>query len=183
MIELHPFTGTDIPILIGWVDSPEFMMQWSGPGGLSYPLTQEQLEEHLLLTREANRFLLPYKVVDTEAAQPIGYVELLNVDTEARSAAVGRALIGPRHLRGKGLGTRMMQALLRTAFEEVGLRSVRLIVFDFNQAALACYEKVGFKKDRYLSERVQVGEERWSLWAMSVSDEEWRSLHPGHCSR
>ena len=92
MIELIPFTPDDIPVLIDWVDSPSVMMQWSGPGSLSYPLTKEQLEHHLLLTREANRFLLPYKAVDTETGQPIGYVELLNVDTESRSAAIGRAL-------------------------------------------------------------------------------------------
>ena len=31
MIELHSFSREDFSRLIGWADSPEFLMQWAGP--------------------------------------------------------------------------------------------------------------------------------------------------------
>ena len=47
-------------------------------------------------------------------------------------------------LRGKGYGADMLRHLLEYAYENTGVVSVRLNVFDVNTAARKCYEKAGF---------------------------------------
>lgn len=43
MVELKYFERSDFNQLIEWIDSPEFLLQWGGPG-FDYPLNDAQLE-------------------------------------------------------------------------------------------------------------------------------------------
>ena len=54
------------------------------------------------------------------------------------------------------------------------LHRIDLRVFDFNQAAIAAYERVGFKKEGLLRDACKVGEAYWSAWVMSMLEDEWR---------
>lgn len=51
-------------------------------------------------------------------------------------------------LLGKGLGTEVTMAVLRYAFEVLGLHRVDLRVLEYNKRAIACYQKCGFVHDR-----------------------------------
>lgn len=46
MVELKYFERSDFDQLIGWVDSPEFLLQWSG-SQFDYPLNEAQLVQYL----------------------------------------------------------------------------------------------------------------------------------------
>lgn len=58
-------------------------------------------------------------------------------------------------------------------FGQLQLHRVSLGVFDFNLAAIACYEKAGFVKEGLLREARKVGNEFWNLWEMSILEREW----------
>jgi RimJ/RimL family protein N-acetyltransferase len=178
MIELEPFTEDDIPTLIGWISSPEFLLQWGGPA-FTYPLDEAQLRQQIALSAGEEPSMLGYKAVDTGVEQVVGHVELLGIDRQNRSAYLGRVLVGPPNLRGRGLGRRMVQRALRVAFEELRLHRVELVVFDFNASAIACYESAGFQREGLLRESRRMGDAYWSLLRMSILEHEWRSLQEG----
>ncbi len=88
-------------------------------------------------------------------------------------------LVGDKNGRGRGIGVRMMKEILRVAFDELHLHRVSLGVFDFNTSAIACYEKAGFKKEGLLREIRKIGDEYWSLWEMSILEDEWQVMNKG----
>lgn len=172
MIELRYFKPADFRQLIDWVETPEFMLQWAGPSFV-FPLTEFQLEEYLKDANQDNAKTFIYSVVDQETEKTIGHISLAKIDRGNRSGRIGRVLIGDQNTRGKGIGEQMMNEILKIAFDELQLHRVSLGVFDFNKPAITCYEKVGFQKEGLLRDHQKMGEEYWSLWEMSMLEDEW----------
>jgi RimJ/RimL family protein N-acetyltransferase len=76
--------------------------------------------------------------------RPVGQIAIYHVDWEALSAEYGRVMIGEADAAGKGLAKAATQAVLRIAFEQLGLREVYLEVLADNTRAIALYESTGF---------------------------------------
>ena len=102
----------------------------------------------------------------------IGHISFKDIDYILKSARVGKVLIGV-DVRGKGYGTKMMNAALTFAFETLQLENVTLGVFDFNISAIRCYEKVGFQQQTFLKDARQFENEYWNLIEMSISAKQW----------
>lgn len=169
MIELKPFEKSDFCQLIKWIESPRFLMQF-GAHSFTFPLDEKQLTAYL-----KNDQIIAFKVVNRENGAVIGHISL-QVDKRNNSARIGRVLVGDRTVRGQGIGQAMMEEIVGIGFDFYRVHRVSLGVFDFNIAAISCYEKVGFKKDGLLREAVQFEEEYWNLWEMSILEHEWRIL-------
>ncbi|KHF38694.1 GNAT family N-acetyltransferase [Halalkalibacter okhensis] len=172
MIELQYFDRSDFRQLINWINSPVLLLQWGGPA-FSYPLNESQLEKY---THQANNEYaerMIFKVIDKESGETIGHISLGQIDREHKSARIGKVLVGEQNTRGKGIGQQMMKEILKIAFDELKLHRVSLGVFDFNASAIACYEKAGFVKEGLLRDRSKHGDEYWSLWEMSMLENEW----------
>jgi RimJ/RimL family protein N-acetyltransferase len=176
MIELQPFTRSDFATLMGWIGSPEFLMQWAGPT-FSYPLDEAQLENHLQQTLGPEPRLMAFKVVDVATRETVGHIELSNIDREKQRAHLSRVLVGPERLRGRGIGSEMLQAILAFGFGQLGLHRIDLVVFDFNTAAITCYERAGFRKEKLLRNARKVGDQYWNLYAMRLLRSEWAPRH------
>lgn len=173
MIQLAYFTREDFAQLMNWISSEAFMVQWSGTG-FSFPLHIHQLEQYI---KEANRpgadaFI--YKVIYKETGNTVGHISL-DVDRRNESARIGKVLVGDEHMRGKNIGRHMVEAVTAIAFTELKLHRVSLGVFDFNHAAVTCYEKAGFKKEGLLRDARKAGNQYWNLWEMSILEKEWRN--------
>lgn len=173
MIRLEYFDKQDFDLLISWIDSPEFLMQWAGPT-FSYPLDREQLNQYIKGANKEYSQAYIYKVILTETNETIGHISLNNVDINNRSARIGKVLIGDKSIRGKGVGERMVKAILKIAFNNLSLHKVGLGVFDFNEPAIRSYEKVGFVKEGLIRDVRKVNDAYWSLWEMSMLEDEWR---------
>jgi RimJ/RimL family protein N-acetyltransferase len=104
----------------------------------------------------------------------IGHVELGAIDRKHESARLGRVLVGPERLRGQEFGQAIVQAAVALAFGQLHLHRVELLVFDFNRAAIACYERVGFQHEGVLREARRSGDTYWNLCVMSMLQHEWR---------
>ncbi|MEJ9152219.1 GNAT family protein [Bacillus smithii] len=172
MIELEYFERPDFNQLIRWIDSPEFLLQWGGPQ-FDYPLNESQLEKYIENANRDTSDTLVYKVIHKETGNVIGHISLGKIDRKNKSARIGKVLVGEKNLRGQGIGSLMVKELLKIAFEELKLHRVSLGVFDFNKSAIACYEKVGFKKEGLLRDCRKIGNDYWSLWEMSILEQEW----------
>ncbi|MFN3653377.1 MAG: GNAT family N-acetyltransferase [Armatimonadota bacterium] len=173
-LELQPFTADRAEILIRWAVSEAFLLQWVGTT-FRYPLTREQIEEHLEAARGEAPTILPFAVVDTEAGAMVGYLELCDLNQVHRSATIGRVIVGEPAYQGRGVATWMVREVTRRGFEELGLHRIALVVFDFNHAAIRCYERVGFRKEGHLRDARRSGDEYWSLYTMALLEDEWRA--------
>ncbi|MEZ2323271.1 GNAT family protein [Bacillus tropicus] len=167
MIGLEPFKRKDFKQLINWIHSEDFLIQWSG-NAFTYLLNNQQLEQYIESTNT-----LPFKVIDEESKEVIGHISLGRIDNINKSARIGKVLVGDTKMRGRSIGKHMMKAVLHIAFEELKLHRVTLGVYDFNTAAISCYEKIGFVKEGLLRESKKVGETYWNLWEMSMLEYEW----------
>lgn len=98
------------------------------------------------------------------------------IDRKNRSARVGKVLVGDKNARGKGIGRQMIREILKIAFDDLHLHRVSLGVFDFNVSAISCYEKAGFVKEGLLRDSRKNGDEYWSLWEMSILENEWLKI-------
>ena len=89
MIELLPFTEQDFPRLIGWIDSPELLVQWAGTLLFTYPLDERQLKAYLHSSRGNHTQSRVFKVVD-EQAKTVGHIELgaINRQNGSRGGSV-----------------------------------------------------------------------------------------------
>ncbi|KKK39095.1 aminoglycoside adenylyltransferase [Mesobacillus campisalis] len=175
MIKLRFFERSDFQQLINWMESPEFLSQWGGPV-FSFPLTEQQLEDYLENANHHHSRALVYSVLEKETGSVIGHISLGHIDRNNKSARVGKVLVGDAKVRGKGIGLRMMKEILKVAFEELELHRVSLGVFDFNASAIACYEKAGFKKEGLIRDYMKSGNEYWSMWEMSILEDEWKAI-------
>lgn len=168
VIKLESFKKSDFKQLINWINSEEFLIQWSG-NAFTFPLDEQQLEKYI---ESANT--LAFKVVDEETSEVIGHISLGQIDNINKSARIGKVLVGNTKMRGRSIGKHMMKAVLHIAFDELKLHRVTLGVYDFNTSAISCYEKIGFVKEGLLRESKRVGETYWNLWEMSMLEYEWK---------
>lgn len=134
-LQLEKFTPADYVQLIRWVDSAEALMQFAGPG-FTFPLTREQLDHS---QGDSNR--IAFKVTDAATGVMIGHAELYQA---GQSVYLSRILIGEKELRGRGMGKQIVSLLLDYAFTILGKTTAQLNVFDWNIAAVRCYESAGF---------------------------------------
>lgn len=173
-IELKPFERDDFSRLIDWVKTPEFLLQWAGPV-FHFPLDESQLDTYLKESLEVPPTRKIYKVLNTSDRTVIGHIELNGIDLRNKLATVCRVLVGEPSLRKKGVGLQMLRKVLEIGFDRFGLHRIDLVVFYFNHAAIQCYEKAGFRKEGHLREARKIGDDYWSLYQMSILEDEWRS--------
>lgn len=173
MIELQYFTPSDFEQLMEWSGDAAFLLQWAGPQ-FKYPLSEDQLMQYI---EGANDPLksdrLIYKAVDLQSGKAVGHISL-RIERENRSGRIGRVLVGSSHTRGTGVGLQMIRAVLKVGFDDLKLHRISLGVFDFNHAAIRCYEKAGFVREGLLRDVRKYQDSYWSLIEMSMLEEEWK---------
>ena len=171
-LALEPFDRSDFARLIGWVPSPEVLLQWAGPI-FDFPLNETQLETYLHGAEGDVPIRRIFRSVKTDTHVVVGHIELNNIDEKNKSATLCRVLVGDSSLRGKGIGAEMVKRALTIGFERLGLHRIDLVVFDFNEAAVDCYKKAGFTIEGRLRDARRLGEHYWSLYQMSILAPEW----------
>jgi len=85
--------------------------------------------------------------------------------------------IGEDFARGHGVGTRAMVALLDHCFTVLRLARVRLGVFEFNDAALQMYRRLGFVEDGLYGAHHAEGRS-WKVLSMCLEAAHWQALRP-----
>ncbi len=152
MIRLEPFTESDFSQLITWIDSPELLVTIAGYD-LTYPLTKDQLEKYLKLPDS-----IPFKIV-SEENRYIGHAELVKSGDDMWK--IDKLLIAEPSARGHGIGTQVINALVRYASEELRAKVVELNVFEWNIAGIRCYTKAGFKMNEAKRKSFEINGNHW----------------------
>jgi RimJ/RimL family protein N-acetyltransferase len=167
---LRAFERPDFDRLLAWIDSPESLKLWAGPF-FRFPLDAAQLEAYRASAEPPSSPRRIYTAYGSNGER-VGHIELNDID--GHSARLSRVLVDPAR-RGQGFGRAMVRPILRLAFAEWGLHRVDLLVFDFNRAAIRCYQAEGFVHEGHLRDARRVGNAVWSLEVMSILEGEWRA--------
>jgi len=164
MIRLEHFKSKDFEYLLKWIDNEKDLVQFAGDM-FSFPITETQIIEYL---KDNNRFV--YKVVFDGIV--IGQAEIYLEDKY--NARLCRILIGSSEYRGKGIGAKLINELLKMSFEELKVDRVNLNVFDWNIGAIKCYEKSGMKINKGITSEAKYREEKWIAINMSINKNDWK---------
>ena len=86
-----------------------------------------------------------FAIVLLDSDTLIGYISLHDIDHLDRNAFLG-IYIGEEAHRSKGYGTEAVRLVLDYGFKTLHLHNVMLSVHADNGAAIACYQKAGFRE-------------------------------------
>lgn len=175
MIKLEFFTKDDFEQLIQWIDSETLLINWSG-SLFSFPLTRNSMEWYIRDTNDLNvSDALVYKAVDTATGETVGHISLGGISRKNKSARISRVLIGSAANKGKGYCKQMITEILKVGFDEMQLHRISLGVYDYNTAALKCYQTAGFSIEGTMREVLLHEGKWWSLIEMGMLEKEWNS--------
>ncbi len=153
------------------VTDARFLLQWAGPKYI-YPLDIFQLKETLNKTIGEQPSFKVFKAINSVTIEPVGHIQLMNIDYSNGTCVLGRVLIFPDH-RFKGFGKAIVRLALKEAFDSLGLQEVKLNVFDFNKNAIALYNSIGFISYQVKKGARNFQSETWNLVSMKLSKDKW----------
>lgn len=135
---LSPLDPADAEIYTHWLNNMDLISNLS----LANSVINTEAEKGFLtdLAKGHN-----YGIVDLETDKLIGTCGFVNIDKDNRNAEIG-IFIGDEASRNKGFGTEAMELLMDYGFNYLNLHNIFLQVYAFNENAVACYRKIGFKE-------------------------------------
>ena len=86
-----------------------------------------------------------FAIVRLEDDKMIGSAGIESIDHLNRTGTLG-IFIGDKESRNIGYGTEVVNMLLEYGFKYLNLNNIKLDLMEFNERALACYKKCGFKE-------------------------------------
>lgn len=174
-VELRRHRRDNYPLYEEWYGDPEVWRLTSWTSAPMEPKAVDRLFDERDLSFSDDSFALHRR---GERA-PIGVISLMNI-SEANASADLSVIIGPEEDRSRGYGREAISLLLDYGFERLGLHRVGLSVFEFNEAAISTYERIGFRKEGRLRQAVDRDGLLHDALLMSLLKPEWeRSRSPG----
>ena len=113
-----------------------------------------------------------YSIIDIETNELIGNCGFLEIDNLNQTAETG-IFVGNKNFWGKGYGTEAIGLLMGYGFTALNLHNILLKVFSFNERAIKCYEKVGFKIIGRRREALKRGNETFDVIYMDILPNEF----------
>lgn len=98
---------------------------------------------------------LQFAIIKKDTDELIGNCKFNEIDNINGKGTIG-IFIGEEENRGKGYGSEALNLLISYGFDYLNLNNIMLSVYSFNEIAIACYKKIGFKeigrREAYLKE-------------------------------
>lgn len=177
-VTLRAIEIEDLEILKKWANEPE-IQYWLG--GWHFPTNMEDQKKWFggLSANSLNQRF----AIETEDLGLIGTANLVDIDWKNKNAFHGM-MLGDKDIRGKGYGVDTVMAVLRFAFEELGLERIDGSMIEYNEASLKMYiGKCGwkeegrqrnwyFRKNRYW-DRIIVGITKQDYFDLIESNNYW----------
>ncbi|MBR2566528.1 MAG: acetyltransferase [Paenibacillus sp.] len=163
----------DETLLVKWLTDPEILQYYEGR---DQPHDLELVRSHFYNQDDrASRCIVEHD------GRPIGYIQFYELENEER-AVYGYTdidedeviygtdqFIGETDCWNRGIGTRLVQSMIAYLIHE---RNARKIVMDpqaWNERALACYEKCGFRRIKRLPQHELHEGEMRDCWLMEYT--------------
>ncbi len=155
--------STDYEYLEKWVDDEKVHTMWCA-NHIPYPLTKENL--HRFLEKNTIESSDGAYVAVEDDGRIVGFFCYV-INVLDRTGFL-KCIIVDRKKRGTGCGKEMLKLVLQYAFDQTGVDTVQLNVFDENAAAKHCYKKVGFVEESVSYHVFPYKDELWSRCHMII---------------
>jgi RimJ/RimL family protein N-acetyltransferase len=169
-VELQRHARANYGLYAAWYGDPEIwhLTSWA-PSPLNRPAVEKLFEDRELSPTD-DSFAIHVKDED----EPVGVISLMNI-SDANESAELSVIVGRPDDRHQGYGTEAIELLLGYAFEELGLNRVGLSAFDFNDEAIAAYEKLGFAVEGRYRQAIKRNSGFHDAVLMSIMKAEWQA--------
>lgn len=165
-IYLSPMNIEDIEIYMKWMSDKSVT---NNIGRTQFVTTLEKEKEWIESANKGNKYQF---AIITNKDKLIGNCSLFDIDFINGNATVG-IFIGEEEYRNKGLGTEALKILIGYGFNNLNLNNIMLTVFSFNERAIKCYKKVGFKEIGKRRKDVLINNKRYDTIYMDIIREEY----------
>ena len=139
-IYLSPRNSEDVEIFTKWLNDFQ-VTDYTGKSGTIVTLEGERQYFEQSEKQDARQFA----IVTLDKDEMIGTVGLESINYIHRTAELG-IFIGEAAYRNGGYGTEAINLILDYGFNYLNLNEIQLRVYAFNERAIACYKKCGFKE-------------------------------------
>lgn len=170
IVTLRQMTRNDMQMICDMFNDPELenlVVGWA------FPLSLEQQQRWYDNNIDDNRNFR--FVVETADDGAIGIATLVDIDWKNRRAMHGIKLANSDN-RAKGIGTDVVMAIMRYAFDELGLHRLDGAWFDFNTLSVNLYKKCGWKEEGVRREYVYKRGGWRDLTVVGVLESDYREL-------
>ncbi|MDP5272949.1 GNAT family N-acetyltransferase [Chengkuizengella axinellae] len=168
-LKLRALNDSDIPTILKWYENADFLNFFSAEAAIP-----KQAHEFKKWTEASNSNEFRFAVRLKETDELIGMIEIDGVLWNHRTAWISMA-IGDKENWSKGYGTEMLTLALRYAFSELNLYRLQLTVFEFNERAVALYEKLGFKQEGTYREFLEREGKRYDMFLYGLLRHEYHA--------
>ncbi|MEC0184412.1 GNAT family protein [Paenibacillus peoriae] len=143
--------------------------------GTQRSFTKDQIARYIEAKGQDTSSLL-LLIALCENDRVIGDIALQDIDTMNRSAGI-RIAINEQGDQGKGYGSEALILMLGYGFGICNLHRIELNVFDYNERAIRCYEKVGFQREGVQRDALFYNHEYHDSILMSMLNHEYRDRY------
>jgi RimJ/RimL family protein N-acetyltransferase len=159
-VALGPLHKGILPALARWQNDFSVTLMSGDP---LHPVTPEAIEAEFdrSVKDVPNRFI-PFAIYERASARLIGTADLHHIDYTRRTAYYG-ILIGEKDCWGKGYGTETTRLMLDYAFAILGLHTVLLSTYNYNERAIRAYTRAGFRVVGKWREAHRLGNEVYDI--------------------
>lgn len=178
-VYLRPLERADLnEIYLGWLNNHEITQHLEAG---AFPSTMQDLEKFYQGVT-GSRSEVIFAIADSKSHRHIGNVKLGSINWIHRRAMFG-IMIGDKKSWGQGIGKEVTHLVVEYGFLRLNLNRIFLGVLAGHDAAIRCYEAVGFKTEgRSREEMFCDGSYQDRLW-MGLLRSEYKALQTPERSR
>jgi RimJ/RimL family protein N-acetyltransferase len=142
-VALTPQQRENVPTYWKWICDPEVNAGLTDTGAcVSIEKEYERYDNNVA---KAGGGSANFDIHEVNGMRLVGDCALFDIDHAAGTAELG-IIIGEKDCWNRGYATETVALLARYAFDVLGLSSVILNVYDFNERAVAAYRRAGFRE-------------------------------------
>ena len=168
MLRLRTYKNSDAQKIVGWLTEEDAFQKWAA-GRLQWPLSVEQFQRFAAAQLEEERTCLVTAL--DEWGEPVGLLCMTKANYENNSIHFCHIVVSNKS-RGKGYGSQMLRLAVQYAIDLLQMRRITLRVFENNQAARRCYQKVGFREEAYYPAAMEYNGVAWPAYDMAYQVQE-----------
>lgn len=172
-IMLREYQYSDLAEIRRWCNDPEIVDNLSDI--FLYPHTMQASEQYVNSILEGTTEQKGFVIAHRETEQYIGQIDLFRIDWKNRAAEMG-IVIGVKELLGIGFGSEAIKLLQSFVFNRMNLNRLQLEVHDYNDRAIRCYAKCGFKEEGRLRQKHFMNGRYTDTILMSILKSEYEEL-------
>ena len=139
-IYLSPIDVEDASMYVKWLNNPNISDKLHSTRRVFNEVNEKEFINSRLLNGD-----YIFSIIRKDDDKLIGNVGLNSINNIDGTATIG-IFIGDEDNHNKGYGSDALRAILNYGFGVLNLNNIDLKVFDFNERAINCYKKVGFKE-------------------------------------